>query len=160
LASSSCDCRGERGEGDLACFPSISEEAEAIDRDEGARRRDEGQEGGLNATSWGSRAQGVGPGLGEGRREGLGLMAIASVCVPLCWASGSQTGPMTEAKGTTGATSPFAGVSRSGEGAGVDARSRCQGAEVLTNLLRFEAQELLTTSKRKTNITRLTSAKG
>jgi len=121
--SSSCDCRGERGEGDLTCFPSISEEAKAIDGDEGARHRDEEEGGGLDATSWGSRAQGMGPGLGEGRRGGLGLMAIASACVLLCWASGSQTGPTTKAEGATGVTGPFAGVSRSGEGAGADAGS-------------------------------------
>ena len=46
---------------------------------------------------------------------------------------------MTEAEGATGVTGPFAGVSRSGEGAGVDVGSWCQEAEVLMNLLRFEA---------------------
>ena len=94
---SSCVCGGERGEGDLACFPTISEEAEAIDGDEGARCRDKGEKGGLDATSWGARVQGMGPGLGKG------------------------------------------GVSRSGEGAGAGAGSQHQGAEVLTNLSRFDA---------------------
>ena len=101
------------------------------------------------------------PGLGKGGRGELGLMAIdVSIYGPLCWASGSQTGPTTRAKGTTKATGPFAGVSRSSKGAGVDAGSWYQGAKVLTNLSRFEAQELLTTSKRKTYITYLTRAKG
>ena len=48
LTSSSCVCRGKEGEGDLTCFPSISEEAKAIDRDEGARCRDEGEGGGAS----------------------------------------------------------------------------------------------------------------
>ena len=159
-ASSSCVCGGERGEGDLACFPSISEEAEAIDGDEGARCGDEGEGGGLEAADV-PRAQGVGSGL-EGGTEVRGLSTAmgASACGPLCRASKSRTGPMTKAEGATGATGPFAGVSRSGEGAGADAGSRCQGADVLTNLSRFDARELLTTSRIKMNMTRLTRAKG
>ena len=87
LASFSCDWGGERGEGGLTCFPSISEEAEAIDRDKGVRCGDEGRGGGLEAASV-SRVQGMGSVLNEVRGEGgEGLMAMgASACVPLCWA--------------------------------------------------------------------------
>ena len=140
ITSSSCICGGERGEGDLAYFPSISEEAEAIDGDEGARCGVEGERGGLEAASWGSRAWGVGPGLGERGRGGLGSTAIgASICGSLHQASESRTGPTAKAEGATGATGPFAGVSRSNERAGADIGSQRQGAEVLMNLSRFEA---------------------
>ena len=143
------------------CFPSNSKEAKAIDGDEGARHGDEGERGGLKAASEGSRAQGMGLGLGEGGRRGLGLTAIGtSICGLLCWASESRTGPTTEAEGATGATGPFAGVSRSNEGAGADMGSRHREAKVLTNLSGFGAQELLTISRRKINMTHLTRAKG
>ena len=72
------------GEGDLACFPSMSKEAEAIDGDEGARHGDEGRGGGLKAAGV-PRAQGVGLGL-EGGMEVRGLSTAigASACVLLC----------------------------------------------------------------------------
>ena len=140
----------------------MSDEAKAINRDEGARCRDKGEEGGLEAACEKPRAQGMGSGLGKGAEGGgLELTAIGvSACSPLCWASRSQTGPTAKAEGATGVTGPFAGVSRSKEGAGVDVGSRHWGAKVLMNLSRFDTQELLTTSKRKTNMTHLTSAKG
>jgi len=67
----------------------------------------------------------MGSGLGEGMEGGgLGLMAIGvSTCGLLCWTSKSRTGPTTKAEGATGVTSPFAGVSRSVEGAGADVGS-------------------------------------
>ena len=159
-ASSSCVCGGERGEGDLVCFPSMSKEAKAIDGDEGARYRDGGEGGGLKAANV-PRAQGMGSGL-EGGTEvrGLSMAMGASAYGLLCRTSRSRTGPTTEAEGAAGATGPFAGVSRSGEGAGADAGSRRRGADVLTNLSRLDARELLTTFRIKTNMTRLTRAKG